>query len=94
VLGLTKKITYPVWVYAGAGGAYNPVYWEAEVFNGNGAMTHEKEWARNTDETTWTPVIEAGIITDLRGFHLKGGFKTHDFSAWHLSVGIGFSVKR
>ncbi|WP_439882636.1 hypothetical protein ACSX1A_05585 [Pontibacter sp. MBLB2868] len=93
VFGFTKKLTYPFWIYAGGGAAYNPVYWEAEMYNGSGNFD-ETEWARNTEATTWKPVIELGLITDVGGFNLRGGVKTQDFAAWNVTLGIGFSVKR
>ncbi|MFD2512266.1 hypothetical protein ACFSRY_00190 [Pontibacter locisalis] len=94
VFGFTKKLIYPVWIYAGGGAAYNPVYWEAEASMGTGIYKQEKEWARNTDETSWAPVFDAGLIGDIKGINIRGGVKTHDFSEWFITVGVGFSVRR
>ena len=93
VIGFTKKITYPLWLYAGAGVSMRKVWWEMDTYSDRGTY-YETEWVRNTDESKLSPLFDAGAIIDLSGLHLRGGIKTTDFKEIKYSVGIGFSWKR
>lgn len=93
MVGFTKKITYPLWLYAGGGMAIRKVWWEMDTYSDRGTY-YETEWVRNTDETRQSFLFDAGAIIDLSGLHLRGGIKTTDFKTMKYSVGIGFSWKR
>lgn len=83
VIGLTKKITYPLWLYAGGGVSYKMDLHEYE-FDG------ELEWVENKDESGIDPLVDAGVIIDLSGFFIRGGLKT-DLEEFRYTAGVGFS---
>lgn len=90
--GLTKKIFYPLWLYAGIGGAYNTTYWKMDTYDDYGVY-YKTNWVRNTDLTYWSPVFESGLIFDIKGFNLRVGAKTAD-EDWFVTAGIGFSFTK
>lgn len=92
VLGLTKKIAYPLWVYGGGGVALNQQWIRVDSYYSSGNF-NETAWVRNTDEQKLRPLAEAGLILDISGLHLRGGVKSIDFQNLHYNIGIGFSVK-
>lgn len=85
ILGLTKKIAYPLWIYAGAGAAFKNVYQGFEDSSGT-------EWARNTDESNISVIGDAGIIINYSSLFLRAGVKS-DFDEFRFTAGIGFSWK-
>lgn len=92
IVGLTKKITYPLWIYAGGGISMRKEWWEMDTYSDNGTY-YETEWVKNTDETGNSAIADAGVIIDLSGLHLRGGVRSTDLKAFRYSVGIGFSWK-
>ncbi|RPE09160.1 hypothetical protein EGT74_19310 [Chitinophaga lutea] len=93
MLGLTKKLTYPLWVYGGGGATLHRHWEEMSSYHDNGAL-YETEWVKNTDEQYIKPVVEAGLIIDLSGFNIRAGGKMIDFKDIYYSLGVGFSFKR
>jgi ankyrin repeat protein len=93
VIGINKKIAYPLWVYAGAGVTYSQTYWEMDIYDNLGDY-HDTGWLKNTDEQNYTPIFESGFIVDLKGFNIRGGAKTDKFNKFILTLGIGFSLSR
>lgn len=92
LMGITKKLSFPIWAYAGLGISYNSLYWRMAIYDNLGDY-YDTFWVKNSDETFVKPVFESGLILDLNGFNLRGGFKfVHGKS--HLSLGIGFSLER
>lgn len=72
-LGLTIPITYPLWLYAGAGVGYYPFYQEVDAYFSSGTYW-ETEWMRNTDITSIGFVGEAGLMVKLgESVALRGG---------------------
>lgn len=63
-LGLTIPVTYPLWLYAGAGVGYYPFYQEVDAYYSSGRYW-ETEWMRNTDITSLGFVAEAGVMLKL-----------------------------
>jgi len=63
-MGLTIPITYPLWLYAGAGVGYYPFYQEVDAYYSSGTYW-ETEWMRNTDITSIGFVAEAGLMVKL-----------------------------
>jgi ankyrin repeat protein len=93
VIGLTKKITYPLWIYAGAGVTFSQTFWEMDLYDNLG--DYEKtDWVKNTDEQVYKPLFESGLIIDLSGFNIRAGAKTEDFNKFIWTAGIGFSLSR
>lgn len=88
--GLTKKITYPLWAFVGAGASYRCELWEMIEYN-NGSKVDER-WMKNTDNTKFKPLFEAGLMLDLSGFSLMAGGRTADFSSFTYLIGVGFSL--
>jgi tetratricopeptide (TPR) repeat protein len=93
MIGLTKKITYPLWAYAGAGIAHQIQLQEAEIFDSYGDYSRT-DWIKNTQHTFWQPAFETGLIVDLKGFFVRGGIKGNNFSERYYTFGIGFSFSR
>lgn len=93
MIGLTKKIIYPLWVYTGVGVSYNQSFWEMDIHDNNGDY-FATDWVKNTDEAKFNPVVESGLIVDFNGFNIRGGLKTHDFKEITLTLGVGFSLVR
>ena len=91
LLGLTKKIAYPLWIYAGAGVSYNNVFWEMDIYDNLGDY-FVTDWVENREAEKFNPVYEAGLIIDLKGFNLRGGMKTKTLKDMTFTVGIGFSI--
>lgn len=89
-LGLTKKITYPLWAFVGAGINYRHELWEMVEYD-NGQKL-EESWMKNTDNTKIKPLFEAGLMLDISGFSLMAGGRTSDFSSFTYMLGIGFSL--
>ena len=83
ILGLTKKIAYPIWIYAGGGAAFRDVYEGRE----ESSVT---EWVKNTDESEIAMIGDAGIIVDYSGLFLRAGVKS-DFAEFRFAGGVGFS---
>ncbi len=90
LIGLTKKIVFPFWIYLGGGISYNPVFWEMDEYWSDGSYK-STEWVKNTDQTSIGPVFEAGIFIDLNGFNLRAGGKIVDLTPVY-TLGIGFSM--
>lgn len=63
-MGLTIPISYPLWLYAGAGVGYYPFYQEVDAYYSTGTYW-ETEWMRNTDITSIGFVAEAGLMIKL-----------------------------
>lgn len=94
LLGITKKIAYPLWVYAGAGVSYNTVFWKMDIHDNLGDF-YKSGWVKNSEAAKLKPVFEAGLIVDLKGFNMRGGVKTQTGKDISITVGVGFSlVKR
>ncbi len=93
VLGLTKKIAFPLWLYAGGGVNYSQLFIEADEYNDAGRFV-ETEWIKNTDQELFKPVVEAGAIIDIGGFQIRGGGKMIDFKDIYYTLGVGFSFRR
>jgi opacity protein-like surface antigen len=93
LIGVTKKITYPFWIYAGAGVSYNNVFWKMDIYDNLGDY-FDTDWVENTEAAKFNPIFEAGLIMDLKGFNLRGGIKTQTFKDLTLTLGVGFSFPR
>lgn len=83
ILGLTKKIAYPVWLYAGGGAAFKNLYegWDT----GDGM-----EYVKNTEESNISFIGDAGVIVNISSLFLRAGVKS-DLEEFRFSGGIGFS---
>ena len=92
-LGLTKKIAFPLWLYAGGGINYSQLSIQVDEYNDSGRFV-ESEWIKNTDQQFIKPVVEAGAIIDVGGFQLRGGGKMIDFKDIYYTLGVGFSFRR
>ena len=93
IIGLTKKITYPLWVYAGAGASYNTEFWQMDIYDNLGDY-FDTDWVKNSEAGKIKPVFEAGMIVDLKGFNIRAGVKTQTLKEMTLTLGIGFSLAR
>ena len=93
MIGLTKKITYPIWIYAGAGASINTVFWRMDIYDNLGDY-YETGWVKNTEASNLKPVYEGGLIVDLGGINIRGGVKTQNFKETIVTLGLGFSLKR
>lgn len=83
ILGLTKQIAYPVWLYVGGGAAFKNVYdgWDTGS---------EIEWVKNTDESNISFIGDAGVIVNISSLFLRAGVKS-DLEEFRFAGGIGFS---
>lgn len=83
ILGLTKQIAYPVWIYAGGGAAFKNIYegWDT----GDGT-----EWVKNTEESNVSFIGDAGVIVNISNLFLRAGVKS-DLEELRFAGGIGFS---
>ncbi len=93
MLGITKKLAYPLWIYLGGGMTYSQKWQEMSMYTDTGEL-HKTEWVLMNDEEKILPMAEAGLIVNFARIHLRGGVKTSDFENFEnlaLSVGIGFS---
>ncbi|MFT4849912.1 MAG: ankyrin repeat protein [Sediminicola sp.] len=93
LIGINKKIAYPLWIYAGAGISYSQTSWEMDIYDNLGDY-YDTDWLKNTDEQYYKPVFESGFIVDLSGFNIRGGVKTEKFKEFTMTLGIGFSISR
>ncbi len=92
-IGLTKKIAWPLWIYAGGGINWYQQWEEMSTYYDNGGLK-ETEWVKNSDEKKITPMVEAGFIVDLNGFNIRAGGKMIDFKDMYYSLGVGFSFRQ
>ncbi|MFZ4771249.1 MAG: toxin-antitoxin system YwqK family antitoxin [Ferruginibacter sp.] len=90
--GLTQKITYPLWIYAGAGASFNTVFWKMDIYDNLGDY-FDTDWVKNDEASKLKPVFEGGLIVDLGGFNIRGGVKTQTFKEMIVTMGLGFSFK-
>ncbi len=65
-LGLTRKLVYPLWAYAGAGVGYYAIYHEVEQFNSNGTP-YETVWMKSTESPEFEFFPEGGLMLKLGG---------------------------
>lgn len=90
LLGITRRLSYPLWMYAGGGVSYNQEFWKMDRYDGSTNFIGT-EWLMNTDEAKVNPVAEAGLIVDFKGIHLRGGVISHNFKSTSFSIGAGLS---
>jgi len=93
LIGITKKISYPLWIYSGIGFSYNEVAWKMDIYDNLGDY-YDTDWVKNSDESKFTFAMETGLIIDLSGFNVRTGFKINNFQNLTLTLGIGFSLER
>lgn len=93
LIGMTKKITYPLWLYAGIGVSYNEVSWKMDIYDNLGDY-YDTDWVKNSDESKFSFAMETGAIIDLSGFHLRTGLKMNNFENLTVTLGLGFSLER
>ena len=63
-VGVTYKIYYPIWVYAGVGIGYTPTYQEVDTYYSSGSFW-ETEWFLNSDKSIIDFYPEFGLKTML-----------------------------
>lgn len=90
LLGFTKRISYPLWIYTGGGVSYTQEFWKMDRYDGSRNFVGT-EWLMNTDEAKVNPVVEAGLIVDFKGIHLRGGIVSQNFKSTSFSIGAGLS---
>ena len=93
VVGITKKVTYPFWIYSGVGVSYKDVAWKMAIYDNLGDY-FDTDWVNNSDESKIAFASEAGMILDLNGLNVRTGLKTNDFKDFMLTIGVGLSFKR
>jgi tetratricopeptide (TPR) repeat protein len=89
LLGMTYELAYPLWLYAGVGVAYNAEQWEIDEYL-RGSLS-DTQWIRNTDQTRYEPVLEAGVMLNISGVHLQAGIKGYDMERTFITLGAGFT---
>ena len=93
IFGMTKKISYPVWIYLGGGISYIREWQKMSMYDTDGVL-YQTDWVSLTDSEAIKPMAEAGLIVNVKRIHLRGGIKTGDFENledFTLSFGIGYS---
>lgn len=92
-IGLTQKLTRPLWIYTSAGVVHKLVLWEMDEYLSNGTLD-ETVWVRNSDYSNFQFLGEVGLILDVGGLNLRAGITSEALknNYWHL--GVGFSFKR
>lgn len=93
LIGITKKIAYPLWIYTGIGVSYNEVAWKMDIYDNLGDY-YTTDWVKNSDESKFGFAMETGLIVDLSGFHLRTGLKMNNFENLTVTLGVGFSLER
>ncbi|MCE7053440.1 hypothetical protein LZF95_02040 [Algoriphagus sp. AGSA1] len=93
IFGMTKKISYPVWVYLGGGISYIREWQKMTMYDTDGVL-YQTDWVSLTDREVIKPMVEVGLIVNAKRVHFRGGVKTIDFENledFALSFGIGYS---
>lgn len=90
--GITIKIAYPLWIYAGAGLGYYPYYEEFAAYytNSSGSKSfNEYEFLRNTDRTRFSFFPEGGVKLKVgNALVLKYGIMHNKALVHQLGLGI------
>lgn len=95
ILGLTKKITYPLWIYFGGGVSYQQEWEELSMYSTSGEL-HQTDWVKLSDRESLAPMAEIGLALNLDKLHLRAGVKTSDFEKFEnipLSFGLGYNFR-
>jgi hypothetical protein len=90
VIGINKRIVYPVWIYAGAGFSYTKLVQEYSGMQNLPGVTKPIPKATLYHSPQWRPNIDAGIMIPLGGFYLSGGVRS-TFNETFLTFGGGFA---
>ena len=89
LIGVTAKLTYPLWLYVGAGIAENNTLWLMNEYNSSNALTGTG-WAKNTDLSGSGIVMEAGVMLKLGKINVTTGYKFYDSHKGTITFGVGF----
>ena len=82
-LGLTINLKSPVYLYLGAGYGTRLLSWE--MVGG--------EWAKYMPNSYTGVNVDLGMIFNIKGFALSGGYSTVNFKYHEVKVGIGGIIK-
>jgi hypothetical protein len=100
-LGITKGITYPLWVYlAGGISLYRPLYEVRVMGNDNqseslGRYTLPAEEDKAITEGKIIPQLEGGLILRLSKVFVSGGARAdYNFKNIYWKVGLGITFNR
>ena len=92
VLGFTKRIVWPLWMYAGAGIGDYPVLWGVSEHDSTGKQTNtQKVTSKNTDLSYFHYSLEGGLIYAFKPFAIKVGY-FYNFRESYVTAGIGIAI--
>ena len=89
LIGVTAKLTYPLWLYLGVGIAENNTLWLMNEYNSSNTLTGTG-WAKNTDLSGTDIVMEAGVMMKLGKINFSTGYKFYDSNKGAITLGVGF----
>ncbi|MFM1998557.1 MAG: hypothetical protein RL204_504 [Bacteroidota bacterium] len=90
-MGVTQRIAYPIYCYAGAGVGYYPEFYEMNVFDyQTGALTGT-EWAYNEDTSLIKPIAEFGLVLDYSFVHAGIGLVYNGVDDLYKTFVVGFA---
>ena len=94
-VGVTYKIYYPIWLYAGVGIGYTPTYQEVDTYYSSGSFW-ETEWFLNSDKSVIDFYPEFGLKTILfNSLVLKAGmiyrYSLDEGNQFGFQFGLGFT---
>jgi len=86
--GLSKKIIYPLWVYAGAGVSYDTYVRKVRT---DDMKEDETKWC--SMKPTWKPMLDAGLSVDLAiGVALNAGIRASSIDNLYFTFGVLFKI--
>lgn len=92
LLGLTRRLLPDLlWAYAAGGAGYYADFLEAGEDSG-GNFGDDAIWIRNTDQTRFGWVAEAGLALRLGPLVLTGGYATRQVEENTVSFGVGIGM--
>ena len=91
-IGLTKRLFYPLWLYAGAGYGKDYLLHEYEYYTGKEVDTStEKSYIRDTSVPEQSALLDAGVILKISYLYLSGGVRT-SFRSGGTNVALGAGI--
>ena len=81
-LGITRRIDYPLWAYAGAG-----ISWDSIIspYKTESSSTH---YVKYTEKTKYSPMLDLGLMLKLGGISFSSGFRANSIKDCYFTFGL------
>jgi hypothetical protein len=90
-IGITKRVFYPIWVYAGAGASYTNTMQKFKGYSVSEGMLEVEDTIYRYGAERVRPNVDVGVIAVLRPITLSVGVR-YDFNEAFFTACFGFSI--